>query len=60
MDVWEPTMYRTGKSFFKGMGAWAPTTFSEGGCGKSLFENQGCQRSQNIGTVSFLTMYSEG
>ena len=62
MGAWEPNRCtdREIESFFKGMGAWAPTTFSKGGCGKSLFENRGSLSTQDVRTVSFLMMYSEG
>ena len=60
MGAWAPTMYRVGDSFFKSMGAWTPMTFNKGGCEKSFFENHWCQGTQDVRTVSFLTMYGEG
>ena len=60
MGAWTPTLYRVGDSFFKSMGAWTPMTFNKGGCEKSFFENHWCQGTQDVRTVSFLTMYGEG
>ena len=52
MGAWVPTMYRKGESFFKSMGAFAPTTFNKGACEKS-FENLECQGTLDVGTVFF-------
>ena len=60
MSACTPTTYRTGESFFECVNAWAPSTFSIGGCEKSLFENHGCQDTHDVRTVSFFMMYGEG